>query len=438
MQEVSISPNYLAIRDIQGKYYLNGDWHLHSEGAYMIAGVRFLYRRSYREPESIVADGPTDQDIVLVVLSQGKNPGIFYTYTLPKVPANPPVPQYNYTWSIKLTSCSQSCAGGEKTSTAHCYRGDGEEVDPRLCDRRLLPKTGISSCNIQPCRPRWDTGQWSQCSQKCGGGYQKRKLYCRQKVSSKRDRRVSKRRCLIGLKPARKIPCNTQECPPRWHTERWSQCSATCGKGTKSRQVSCQSMTSKGLVKLPNSMCQHQSSPSRIKRCYAGRCPVEIKYQWIVSSWSQCTVTCGEGVRSRVLKCGRQDHSAKLTMIDVSSCKGLTKPAIEMRERCNTEKCEDIAKPYWHLSPWSKCSVTCGNGVQTRLVHCIDEATQELSEGCNDSLKPVSRKSCTNTPCPTPDPLCTDSFKWCYLVPKHNICGHHFYGTKCCASCRGG
>lgn len=46
--------------------------------------------------------------------------------------------------------------------------------------------------------------------------------------------------------------------------------------------------------------------------------------------------------------------------------------------------------------------MTCGTGVQTRLVHCIDEATQELSEGCNNALKPVSRKSCTNTSCPTP------------------------------------
>lgn len=65
--EAAITPNYLAIRNIYGKYYLNGNWQMMSEGVYEIAGTKFLYERNYREPERLTAEGPTTQDIVLEV-----------------------------------------------------------------------------------------------------------------------------------------------------------------------------------------------------------------------------------------------------------------------------------------------------------------------------------------------------------------------------------
>lgn len=65
--EAAITPNYLAIRNIYGKYYLNGNWQMMSEGVYEIAGTKFVYERNYREPERLMAEGPTTQDIVLEV-----------------------------------------------------------------------------------------------------------------------------------------------------------------------------------------------------------------------------------------------------------------------------------------------------------------------------------------------------------------------------------
>ena len=44
---------------------------------------------------------------------------------------------------------------GIQKSSAHCYRGDGEEVNPRMCDQYSRPKTGISSCHTRPCQPRY-------------------------------------------------------------------------------------------------------------------------------------------------------------------------------------------------------------------------------------------------------------------------------------------
>lgn len=30
---------------------------------------------------------------------------------------------------------------------------------------------------------------------------------------------------------------------------------------------------------------------------------------------------------------------------------------------------------------------------------------------------------------------CGDRFRWCALVPRPGVCGHHFYGRQCCKTC---
>lgn len=431
--EAAITPNYLAIRNIYGKYYLNGNWQMMSEGVYEIAGTKFVYERNYREPERLTAEGPTTQDIVLEILVQGVNPGVSYRYTLPKASTYPVI--HNYTWTAKLSDCDQPCAGGKRISSAHCYRGDGEEVSPRYCDSRSRPQTGVSACNIHHCAPRWYTEPWKRCSRPCGAGIQKRKVYCMQKVSQSEDRRVSRRRCDKRLKPKKRIPCNTQECPPAWFGGKWSQCSKTCGKGVRTREVSCRSRTLKGWVILSDSFCQHKPLLAKTRGCRVKKCPPVIEHQWILSSWSQCSVSCGMGTRDRLLRCGERRDGQSWKMMNPNQCRNLIKPNSSLTEVCTTAECPRQPSSYWNVSPWSQCSVTCHLGEQTRLVHCLDKVTQELSSDCNDTEKPDSIKLCLSKPCPKLDPNCTDKFKWCYLVPKHNICNHHFYGKKCCKSC---
>ena len=73
----------------------------------------------------------------------------------------------------------------------------------------------------------WYTGPWTECTQTCGGGKQKRRVYCSMKISQSKERRIRRSRCSHLKKPARKIPCNTQECPPSWHAKEWSQVGST-------------------------------------------------------------------------------------------------------------------------------------------------------------------------------------------------------------------
>ena len=69
VEEVGISPsNYLVLRDVYGNYKLNGNWELNKEGVYNIRGTKFVYQRAYNRPESLQADGPLREDLILEVL----------------------------------------------------------------------------------------------------------------------------------------------------------------------------------------------------------------------------------------------------------------------------------------------------------------------------------------------------------------------------------
>ncbi|XP_052815823.1 A disintegrin and metalloproteinase with thrombospondin motifs 16-like [Mya arenaria] len=430
--EVEIArSNYLALRDSHGNYHLNGNWKLNGEGVYDIGGTKFVYRRPYNSPESLTAKGPLLEDLVLEALLQSENPGIRYSFMVSKQTNHLP-PAHNYTWRVTLTECSQACAGGEQIVTAHCHRDQGEEVDPGYCVTEQKPATGKYTCNTAPCRPRWAAQPWSVCHKECGGGKQKRKVYCIQRMSTKEDRKLPRKFCDRESKPQKKRECNTQECPPVWYKGSWSQCSATCGKGLKSRTVVCRSKTLGGQVVLPDSMCSGDQRPVQHNGCRNVRCP-DPTAQWTVTSWTECSATCGKGRMSRAIKCTRKTQSDKAIITHDKKCHHLDPLNVTLTQMCDLEACP--MKTYWYASPWSQCSVTCGSGTQTRLVHCMHQEFRRLSHNCDDADKPVNMQNCLTKPCESPGPDCGDEFSWCHLVPKHNICDHEFYGTKCCRSC---
>ncbi|XP_048253836.1 A disintegrin and metalloproteinase with thrombospondin motifs 16-like [Haliotis rufescens] len=439
IQEEEVSPNYLSLKNIYGRYYLNGKWKLDWAGIHKIGGTRFTYKRPYDRPESLYSQGPLQEDLVLEILVQGQNTGVRYEYTMPKKVARPTPapPSHNYTWTVVLTYCNQQCAGGEQTASAKCNRNDQEEVNPRYCDTRGKPRTGTFPCNTQPCAPRWEDGPWGKCSKSCGGGVHKRKVVCKQKMSATLDKKIKPRLCTRSSKPARRQRCNTQECPPKWKKGKWSFCSATCGIGVKKREITCRSKTLQGQVLLPDSMCQQNPRPRSSKRCRRSECPVVPQLQWAVTSWGQCSVTCGSGTKRRELRCSKSNRVGRFHTVDFHQCRHLARPNITLHNDCQVGDCVRQSSPEWHSSSWSQCSVTCGSGEETRLVHCINRHLRKLSTGCDTGQKPLVRRQCHKHPCPTPDPACQDEFTWCYRVPIHKICGHEFYGSKCCHSCRG-
>ena len=66
VEEVAAANNYLAIKNEQGKYYLNGDWFINWSGDYEAAGTTIRYRREGNR-ETFEAPGPLKENIHVMV-----------------------------------------------------------------------------------------------------------------------------------------------------------------------------------------------------------------------------------------------------------------------------------------------------------------------------------------------------------------------------------
>ena len=96
--------------------------------------------------------------------------------------------------------------------------------------------------------------------------------------------------------------------------ENWSECSKTCGSGIKTRQRTCQDGT-----------CSETLSESAL--CNEKGCGYKKNYsvkdirilgieQW--ENWSECSKTCGNGIRTRRRTC--QDGFCSEILLDTSAC----------------------------------------------------------------------------------------------------------------------
>ncbi|XP_019390982.1 PREDICTED: A disintegrin and metalloproteinase with thrombospondin motifs 18 [Crocodylus porosus] len=388
IQEMQISTSYLAVRNLNKKYYLTGDWTIDWPGKFLFAGTTFDYQRSFNHPESLYAAGPTNETLVFEV-----------SFLL---------------FILSLMSIT------ELATTA-------------------LVQCGSSQTDVFSLLS-WSTGEWSTCSKSCGGGQQSRLIQCVQKKSFQKEEVVPHSLCPVST-PAQVQMCNNRDCPPEWSTGPWSQCSKTCGRGIKKRDVYCKGNSSFKVKILPESLCSREPKPEPQQTCVLGRCPKNDRLQWMISSWSECSTSCGAGVRKREMKCIEKSVHGKLITFPQRRCRNIKKPSTELEETCNNGACPLVTLysmvSGWYSSPWQQCTVTCGGGVQTRTVQCLRQGRP--ASGCLPHQKPAISRACNTNFCPAPekkdDPSCVDFFTWCHLVPQHGVCNHKFYGKQCCKSC---
>ncbi|XP_055302393.1 protein madd-4 isoform X2 [Sitodiplosis mosellana] len=139
--------------------------------------------------------------------------------------------------------------------------------------------------------------------------------------------------------------------------------------------------------------------------------------------WSPCSVTCGEGIRTKQYRCKifLELSQTLATLHNDSFCLG-PKPPPQV-ERCVMEPCsmaygyEDnyprdsikvgVSEPgktyIWKEQGYTSCSASCLGGVEELIINCVREDTGKVVSPflCSPETKPEARiRTCNDRPCP--------------------------------------
>ncbi|XP_041832767.1 papilin b, proteoglycan-like sulfated glycoprotein isoform X2 [Melanotaenia boesemani] len=175
-----------------------------------------------------------------------------------------------------------------------------------------------------------------------------------------------------------------------YRTGVFSECSATCSGGMQFRTVEClvQDPTNPHVVDESHCIIQRLQRPRSQQACNMHPCTPEYS----VSSFSVCSVTCGEGQQTREVFCigPSGEH------LPDQACRGLARPPSV--QACRRPACHTQIS--WHVTEYGLCSRSCGGGVRERKVECFDTDLNPYPEDrCGLAIKPTSVETCNIQPC---------------------------------------
>uniref|UniRef100_A0A672LZB5 Adhesion G protein-coupled receptor B1 n=1 Tax=Sinocyclocheilus grahami TaxID=75366 RepID=A0A672LZB5_SINGR len=254
---------------------------------------------------------------------------------------------------IMMTPCQ--CWEPPKRKTAGCYRGG---VYTEKC-----------SPTVRDSNQGWNGwGRWSECSNECGGGVQVRSRACQpedgvcegvveegracnpQPCIGQVRQRSQGLRSIIGQRRDSDGTILANQAPHKGDTwSSWSVCSVSCGEGLQSRSRSC--MTSTYSTQCTGPLRENRPCNNTVA------CPVNGAWdEW--APWSLCSSTCGRGYRDRVRTCKQPQHGGE-------PCRG----PVKQTKFCNIAVCP--VDGYWNdWSAWTPCSASCSNGTMQRTREC--------------------------------------------------------------------
>ncbi|XP_073695633.1 A disintegrin and metalloproteinase with thrombospondin motifs 3 [Garra rufa] len=248
IQENEASPQILAIKNqATGHYVLNGKGEDARSRRFIEMGVEWDYLIE-DDVETLHTDGPLHDAIVILIIPKDNETRstLMYKYIIHEdsVPLNNNnvIQEDTYEWALKSWSqCSRPCAGGFQYTKYGCRKkGDNKMVHRDYCDVNKKPKPIRRMCNLQDCtQPQWITEEWEHCTKTCGSLGYQIRTVRCVQFLHEGTNRSIHSKYCSGEKPEIRRPCNRLPCPAQWRTGPWSECSVSCGQGMARRSVTC-------------------------------------------------------------------------------------------------------------------------------------------------------------------------------------------------------
>ncbi|ELK24191.1 A disintegrin and metalloproteinase with thrombospondin motifs 17, partial [Myotis davidii] len=310
-----------------------------------------------------------------------------------------------------------------------------------------IPVNATAENQSEPEKPHdslfiWTHSGWEGCSVQCGGGERRTIVSCT-RIVNKTTTLVNDSECPAASRPEPQVRrCNSHPCQARWVAGPWSPCSATCEKGVQQREVTCVHQLPNGTHVTTRPLYCQGARPAPVQSCEGQDC-LSI---WEASEWSQCSASCGHGTQKRTVTCTNSQ----------GKCDASTRPRAE-------EACEDYSGCYaWRTGDWSKCSSTCGKGLQSRVVQCMHKVTGRHGNECPTLSKPAAYRQCHQEVCndkinvnnsqEAPSLVLSEPWRgrpaltykctrdqwtvYCRVIREKNLCQDMRWYQRCCQTCR--
>ncbi|CAJ0593718.1 unnamed protein product [Cylicocyclus nassatus] len=296
--------------------------------------------------------------------------------------------QFVWKESGEFTQCPKSCDEAardyhegkedeihESRAIIVCVNANtGRVVPERLCADRKRPPITEGICLNEPCG-HWVTGGWTKCSASCGQGIRRRTAEC-----------IGGKDCPFTSRPITEAPCYSGiPCPDQMQNPQpWGQLDNSIDWNDR-----------KFLDE------SSYSNPSETN----GHSP-----RLILSSWSECSTTCGPGVQTRTAECMAAHPMAGMIRLPYSECQSQQQPSLF--EPCEARPCplqedpktnHDETPFRWENGDWGPCSASCLGGKQKAALLCREVATGRTVpwSQCDARTRPPQLvRQCNQHACP--------------------------------------
>jgi len=298
------------------------------------------------------------------------------------------------TWSAwtEFSACSVSCGGGERSRTRKCSLETAKIINDE-CPGESIEK---ENCNNRPC-PAWTLwSDWSACTASCGGGVQTSFRTC---VGGNQGEDG----CLGNDKKSQ--VCADQSCPYWGEWTVSGQCSITCGvnEGVQLYTRTCVN-GEKG-----DEGCDEGES-EKLEKCVSTK-PCPSWSPW--SEYSACSVTCGDGTKSRNRYC-------QYGNVGEDGCVGSTSES----QQCNSGDCSASSSCDSEEDSISSCSSYKSLGFCQATSQYYTYMQQNCAKTCCKDFEDSN------------DKLCVDEIFVQYCRKFIEYCSTNYLQKYCRKTCR--